>query len=36
VLAFGNVIRDLYLQEGWTQRAWTWHEAADTRVFHPD
>src|SRR4028118_494745 len=35
VLAFGNVIRDLYLQEGWTQRAWTWHEAADTRVFHP-
>jgi spore maturation protein CgeB len=35
VLAFGNVIRDLYLQQGWTQRAWTWHEAADTRVFHP-
>ena len=35
VLAFGNVIRDLYLQEGWTQRAWTWHEAADTRIFHP-
>jgi spore maturation protein CgeB len=35
VLAFGNVIRDLYLREGWTQRAWTWHEAADTRVFHP-
>lgn len=35
VLAFGRVIRDLYLREGWTQRAWTWHEAADTRVFHP-
>lgn len=35
VLAFGRVIRDLYLQQGWTQRAWTWHEAADTRVFHP-
>ncbi len=35
VLAFGRVIRDLYLQEGWTQRAWTWHEAADTRLFHP-
>jgi spore maturation protein CgeB len=35
VLAFGNVIRDLYLQEGWCQRAWTWHEAADTRVFRP-
>ncbi len=35
VLAFGNVIRDIYLTEGWTQRAWTWHEAADTRLFHP-
>jgi spore maturation protein CgeB len=35
VLAFGGVIRDLYLQRGWAERAWTWHEAADTRVFHP-
>ncbi len=35
VLAFGSVIRDLYLQQGWARRAWTWHEAADTRVFHP-
>jgi spore maturation protein CgeB len=35
VLAFGGVIRDLYLERGWTERAWTWHEAADTRVFHP-
>jgi spore maturation protein CgeB len=35
VLAFGNVIRDIYLKEGWTQNAWTWHEAADTRIFHP-
>jgi spore maturation protein CgeB len=35
VLAFGRVIRDLYLERGWTQRAWTWHEAADVRVFHP-
>ncbi len=35
VLAFGSVIRDLYLREGWASRAWTWHEAADTRVFHP-
>jgi spore maturation protein CgeB len=34
-LAFGRVIRDLYLAQGWTRRAWTWHEAADTRVFHP-
>jgi spore maturation protein CgeB len=35
VLAFGEVIRARYLQEGWTERAWTWHEAADTRVFRP-
>lgn len=35
VLAFGNVIRDLYLKRGWAKRAWTWHEAADARVFHP-
>src|SRR3954447_24137932 len=35
VLAFGGVIRDLYLQRGWAAQAWTWHEAADTRVFHP-
>jgi spore maturation protein CgeB len=35
VLAYGSVIRDIYLSEGWTPRAWTWHEAADTRVFHP-
>ncbi|MGV3706403.1 MAG: CgeB family protein [Arcticibacter sp.] len=35
VLAFGNIIRDIYLKERWTRRAWTWHEAADTRIFHP-
>jgi len=35
VLAFGAVIRDLYLARGWASRAWTWHEAADTRVFRP-
>jgi spore maturation protein CgeB len=35
VLAFGEVIRRLYLERGWTERAWTWHEAADTRVFSP-
>ncbi|HTG33454.1 MAG TPA: glycosyltransferase [Thermoanaerobaculia bacterium] len=35
VLAFGGVIRDLYIDRGWARRAWTWHEAADTRVFHP-
>jgi spore maturation protein CgeB len=35
VLAFGGVVRDLYLDNGWAERAWTWHEAADPRVFHP-
>jgi spore maturation protein CgeB len=35
VLAFGNVIRDIYRSEGWAARAWTWHEAADVRVFRP-
>ncbi|WP_257453415.1 CgeB family protein [Archangium lipolyticum] len=35
VLAFGEVIRRIYLDEGWTRRAWTWHEAADARVFRP-
>lgn len=35
VLAFGNVIRDIYLQKQWTAHAWTWHEAADTALFHP-
>jgi len=35
VLAFGAVIRDLYLEREWAARAWTWHEAADTRVFAP-
>jgi spore maturation protein CgeB len=35
VLAYGEVIRRIYLERGWAQRAWTWHEAADTRVFQP-
>jgi spore maturation protein CgeB len=35
VLAFGDSVRDTYLQRGWASRAWTWHEAADTRVFFP-
>ncbi len=35
VLAYGNVLRELYIKRGITKRAWTWHEAADTRVFHP-
>jgi spore maturation protein CgeB len=35
VLAFGEIVRQRYLDEGWAERVWTWHEAADTRVFFP-
>jgi len=35
VLAFGAVIRDVYVRRGWASRAWVWHEAADVRVFRP-
>jgi spore maturation protein CgeB len=35
VLAYGDVIRDLYLERGWVEQAWTWHEAADVRLFRP-
>jgi spore maturation protein CgeB len=35
VLAFGESIRRLYLDRGWARAAWTWHEAADVRVFRP-
>ena len=35
VLAFGEVIRQRYLDLGWADRAWTWHEAADVRLFRP-
>ncbi len=34
-LVFGEVLREIYLRRGWTRRAWTWHEAADVRVFRP-
>ncbi len=33
VLAYGEALRRVYLARG--LRAWTWHEAADTRVFFP-
>jgi spore maturation protein CgeB len=33
VLAYGNVLRQIYAGRG--VRAWTWHESADTRIFHP-
>jgi spore maturation protein CgeB len=35
VLAFGEVLRQIYLRLGWANRAWTWHEAADTRLYRP-
>ena len=35
VLAFGQVVCRRYLELGWARQAWTWHEAADHRVFRP-
>ncbi|MFS0770904.1 glycosyltransferase [Sphingomonas sp. 1P08PE] len=35
VLAFGETLSDVYRGWGWSGRVWTWHEAADTRLFHP-
>lgn len=35
VLAYGEVLAEAYRRLGLTERAWTWHEAADTRVFTP-
>jgi spore maturation protein CgeB len=35
VLAYGQVLTDMYIRNFWTRRAWTWHEAADVRIFRP-
>lgn len=35
VLAYGGAIRNRYRESGWAHAAWTWHEAADVRVFYP-
>jgi len=35
VLAFGEVLREAYVRQGWARQAFTWHEAADLRVFGP-
>jgi spore maturation protein CgeB len=35
VLAFGACIARIYERRGWGNRVWTWHEAADTRLFKP-
>ncbi|MER8513356.1 glycosyltransferase [Mesorhizobium sp. M1060] len=35
VLAFGETLRESYLRAGWGKRVFTWHEAADDRLFKP-
>jgi len=35
VLAFGETLSEVYRGWGWGGRVWTWHEAADLRLFHP-
>jgi spore maturation protein CgeB len=35
VLAFGGVLAEIYRARGWSDRVFVWHEAADTRLFHP-
>lgn len=35
VLAYGRVLANIYEQTARVKRVWTWHEAADTRVFRP-
>lgn len=35
ILAFGEALSAVYRAWGWGGRVWTWHEAADTRLFHP-
>ncbi len=35
VLAFGAALAQVYRRWGWGNRVFVWHEAADTRRFHP-
>ena len=35
ILAFGEVLRQVYLGLGWGRRVFTWHEAADVALFKP-
>jgi spore maturation protein CgeB len=35
ILAFGEVLRELYARRGWGRNAFTWHEAADVALFRP-
>ncbi len=35
ILAFGDVLSNVYRTHGWSDTVWTWHEAADTQMFYP-
>jgi spore maturation protein CgeB len=35
VLAFGEALAAIYRKWGWGNRVFTWHEAADTKLFRP-
>ena len=35
VLAFGEAVAAIYRRWGWGENVFVWHEAADTRRFHP-
>jgi len=35
VLAFGTTLARVYERWGWSDRVFVWHEAADTKRFHP-
>lgn len=35
ILCFGEALRQRYLALGWGRRVFTWHEAADDRLFRP-
>lgn len=35
ILAFGDILSQVYRANGWSDHVWTWHEAADVRVFYP-
>ncbi|WMJ73714.1 glycosyltransferase [Cytophagaceae bacterium ABcell3] len=35
VLAGCNYLREMYLKNGWADKAWVWHEAVDSRIFYP-
>jgi spore maturation protein CgeB len=35
ILAFGETLAQVYRRMGWGENVFVWHEAADTRLFHP-